>query len=873
MTRFASLTLIALVASGCGDVTELVVVVDTDMNVPAELDAVEIRVTGPSGMQVNAAGSTGADGALVLPTVLGLTPGGSVLEPVLIEARGSVRGTLLLERRVRTGFVEGEIRMVRLDLLRACSTVSCGSDEQTCTEGGCRPIDVPGASLPTWRGQPERLDASVAGDACTGREECNERDDDCDGFIDEGFDTTVDPDHCGTCGNACGEVANGSTQCARGLCTIRSCEPGFENCDGAYDNGCEANLQTPASCGGCDARCADGQLCMAVGAGAECVEDCRGGTTQCGDMCVDLMSNTSHCGRCDRSCPDEPGSERACVAGECGFTCDPGFLDCAAAPGCETPTDSLMHCGACDVACVRENATASCREARCTIGTCSAGFGNCNGVDADGCEQTLTTLEHCGRCGTACSRRNATASCDDRSCGIVACTAGFDDCDGVDDNGCEQSLSTLEHCGACARGCSLAAATATCASGACEIASCRAGFGDCDDMHATGCETDLAVDPDHCGACGTTCAWRQCAATVCTDPVGLAAGAEHTCATRAGGGLACWGNNEFLRLGVSMATRRRPTAVTTVSDATLAAAGRAHTCFARGSAAVRCVGLDDQGQLGDGTAGGFRSDPMDVAGVAGATSIAAGADHTCAVVDGAVRCWGDNERGQLGDGTQMNDRATAVEVQLASMAPLADAVQVAAGDGFSCARLGAGGVLCWGRDDRGQLGDDDALGDQPRAVGVAGITDAIDIGLGDAHGCAVRMAGGMRCWGANTNGAIGDGTSGAGEDRATPVAVMAIASATAVEPGGAHTCALLRDRTVSCWGRNGGALGDGATADRATPRVVPMLADVVEIAGGGSHTCARLASGDLRCWGVNAFGQLGDNSITTRTSPVAVLSP
>lgn len=89
--------------------------------------------------------------------------------------------------------------------------------------------------------------------------------------------------------------------------------------------------------------------------------------------------------------------------------------------------------------------------------------------------------------------------------------------------------------------------------------------------------------------------------------------------------------------------------------------------------------------------------------------------------------------------------------------------------------------------------------------------------------------------------------------------------------GGSHTCALLLDRTVECWGENGsGQLGDGTRNDRNRPVAVSGLTGVAMITAGNAHTCAGLQSGDVTCWGDNSSGQLGDGSTTTRLTPVTV---
>jgi len=134
--------------------------------------------------------------------------------------------------------------------------------------------------------------------------------------------------------------------------------------------------------------------------------------------------------------------------------------------------------------------------------------------------------------------------------------------------------------------------------------------------------------------------------------------------------------------------------------------------------------------------------------------------------------------------------------------------------------------------------------------------------------CACTRAGTVLCWGNNSTGQLGDGTR---DDRATPGPVRGITDAIDVAVGNAHACALHRSGAVSCWGRNEfGVVGDD-TMGPATVRTEPVLAlritDAVELALGDAHSCARRRSGEVTCWGVNNFGQLGDDSTTLRPAP------
>jgi alpha-tubulin suppressor-like RCC1 family protein len=190
-----------------------------------------------------------------------------------------------------------------------------------------------------------------------------------------------------------------------------------------------------------------------------------------------------------------------------------------------------------------------------------------------------------------------------------------------------------------------------------------------------------------------------------------------------------------------------------------------------------------------------------------------------------------------------------------------------------CALIRNGGLAtalrCWGDNTWGEIGDGTTT-DRTASVKVQGLPNGIQfVASGGTHNCALVHNGGARCWGENNNGQLGDGTT---TNRSTPVAVTGLPLNLAqIAAADDHTCALLADGTVKCWGLNNkGQLGDGTTSDRSTPVAVSGLTDVAQIALGDAYTCALLNSGDVECWGWNNFGQLGDGSTTDSKSPVFV---
>jgi alpha-tubulin suppressor-like RCC1 family protein len=404
---------------------------------------------------------------------------------------------------------------------------------------------------------------------------------------------------------------------------------------------------------------------------------------------------------------------------------------------------------------------------------------------------------------------------------------------------------------------------------------CLPGAKQCSGNETQACNDDGQwTEPDACPEASPVCVRASCVGLR-----GVAAGGRHTCASFNDGSARCWGDRSSGRLGGGGGF------VTGVQGAVEITAGADHTCARLSDGSALCWGSNGDGELGDGTTDA-RGSPAPVKGAAGIAQIAAGGGFTCArLADGQVKCWGRNDLGQLGTGAISKRQATAAQGGAApDPAPIrsgvvlvpsvAGAQALSLGRAHSCALIQGGRVTCWGDNSVSQHGRGGGGEPAPGKVrpappkplaSVRGLKDAAEIALGEAHACARLTSGGVRCWGDNTQGQLGDGTT---KSKPAPAEIKDLTGAAALALGTAHACALLQDGTVRCWGSNAhGQLGDGTTTSRPTPAPVSGLEGAKAISARGDHTCAHLQSGGVRCWGSNAAGQIDQGQEGARTSP------
>lgn len=354
-------------------------------------------------------------------------------------------------------------------------------------------------------------------------------------------------------------------------------------------------------------------------------------------------------------------------------------------------------------------------------------------------------------------------------------------------------------------------------------------------------------------------------ATLFVAATAVVAGGDSTCALQADGVTKCWGRNAEGQLGNGTTTASTAPVTATGVAATSLAGGYHHMCALLVGGGVSCWGANNAGQLGNGTTTGATT-AVNVTGISTAVAIAAGGNHSCAVLAaGGVKCWGDDAAGQLGNG------AAGASTTPVDVAGISTAIGIAAGFDHTCALLADGTARCWGRGSEGQLGTG-GFGSSPTPLNVVGIQlPIVALAAGASHSCAVLQSGIGVCWGQNANGQIGNGNLAG--NALLPIAVVSLAGASAISGGFEHSCALLVDGDVKCWGLNdGGQLGMGTIGGAVQRSGTPLTVNgpAFAINAGGNHTCATTATGTVSCWGYGFYGQLGHDSTQDSALPVKV---
>lgn len=651
-------------AAGCGSApTELVLVVDTSLSVPGELDTVVIAVTGPTTTASKTA-TLGAGGT-TLPLTLGLTHAdGAALGPVTIVVTGQRASGDVVRRRVTTEFVQEQSKLLRVVLVASCLLPrDCGAGN-TCSENGCVPEHIAGGALPDFGSVPGRFDGGSGA-----VERCNGVDDDGDTLIDEGFDLQHESANCGACGNDCGgKPGVGTAHCAAGVCVVDTCAADRGDCDTDGETGCES----------------------------------------------DLLTDAAHCNSCINTCQPLHGAP-TCGAGACSIVCVPGFADCDDSPasGCEADLSAIDSCGRCANRCTTMCAAGYCDDQRVTSLTVGGSHGcalrasgavvcwggNASGQLGDG---SVMTRRQPVDVRSLLDAREVVAG-DSHTCALRASRAVV--CWGEGGSGQLGEGSTMD------RTTPVAVSTVT------DATSLAAGGGHTCAVRAGA--TVACWGANNRGQLGDgSTSTRVSPVTVAglANVSALVAGQAHTCALETDGSVVCWGANDQGQLGDGSAdaSSTSPRIVRGLANVTALAtsANASHTCALTLSGEVYCWGDGASGQLGDGAMTDARA-PVLAMLSASAQAVSVGSQHSCAaLLDGTVRCWGANDQGQLGNGATLSSAAPVTVEGAASITVLGG------GNKHSCAMTMTGAVYCWGWNLSGQVGDGSLSPSLPTATRV-----------------------------------------------------------------------------------------------------------------------------------------------------------
>jgi alpha-tubulin suppressor-like RCC1 family protein len=362
----------------------------------------------------------------------------------------------------------------------------------------------------------------------------------------------------------------------------------------------------------------------------------------------------------------------------------------------------------------------------------------------------------------------------------------------------------------------------------------------------------------------------------------VSGGGNYTAAVKTDGTLWTWGQNTSGQLGRNPDTSLRLTPVTTFAGGTNWAdtatgepeelytltGGSAHTAAIKTDGTLWTWGRNNVGQLGDNTATNRSTPVTTFAGGTNWKQVSGGGYHTAAIkTDGTLWTWGTNTNGRLGDNTATN-RSTPVT----TFAGGTNWKQVAGGYNHTTAIKTDGTLWTWGLNTSGQLGDNTTISRSTPVTTFAGGTNWKQVAGGISHTAAVKTDGTLWTWGSNSNGPLGDNTT---INRSTPVTTFAGGTNwKQVAGGNNHTAAIKTDGTLWTWGINtSGRLGDNTATTRSTP--VTTFAGGTnwkQVACGGTHTAAIKTDGTLWTWGFNSNGHLGDNTIINRSTPVTTFA-
>lgn len=594
--------------------------------------------------------------------------------------------------------------------------------------------------------------------------------------------------------------------------------------------------------------------------------------------------------------------------------CRDGRWDLAPCPPAETCNSASDTCAPLVAACLgRQPDERFCEASRlfaCGPDLVTTEQLPCDGTCAVASDGAVCVSASCGNGrldeGEACddgnenNRDDCTTLCEPATCGdgFVQGDEACDDGDSDNDDSC------VENCQPASCGDGFVQAGVE----ACDDGNREDGDGCTAQCALAGCGDGQLGEEEVCDD-GNRRAGDGCSALCRAEPIGMSLYGNQTCVWFQDGRAKCWGNNAFGQLGIGSAQRQGDDpdemgaalpVIKLGSNRTAVSLGSGdfHTCAVLDDASLKCWGGNLLGQLGLGDTDTRGVDPDQMGDAlprvdlgAGRTVIAvnAGSGLTCALLDGgSLKCWGSNIVGELGIGASglrgMRRSDMGDNLPVVDLGSDRTATQVAPGNAHVCALLDDGRVKCWGSNDYGELGIGDGgnrglrashMGDNLPAVDLGTGRTAQQIAIGYGHTCALLDDNHIKCWGKNDSGQLGLGDTRnrglSADDLGDALPTVDIGpgrTARRLASGWDHVCALLDDGSVKCWGSNvNGMLGQGDTTDRgdemgemgdALPTVdLGSGRTAVSLEAGWRHTCALLDDGSLKCWGHNLHGQLG----------------
>ena len=645
------------------------------------------------------------------------------------------------------------------------------------------------------------------------------------------------------------------------------------------------------NCGSCDRNCGSSEVCDGSG---QCALSCQDGLSDCDGTCSNLDSDNQNCGSCGRTCLE---GEICDGNGQCALSCQDGLSDCDG--NCSNLASDNQNCGSCGKACAAGDVCYG--NGQCAL-SCQSGLTDCSGT----CSNLASDNKNCGSCGKACAAGDV---CNGNGQCALSCQSGLTDCSGT----CSNLASDNKNCGSCGKAC--ASGEACNGNGQCAL-SCQSGLTDC-----SGTCTDLSNSPAHCGSCSNSCATGEaCLGGNClplaSKLVDVAVGYRHSCVRTSANLLKCWGSKTYTPhgLGVNVNWGDDPGEVNGNFPYVELGTGRTikgiypgsfANCAILDNDALKCWGSNLYGGLGIGNSSHRGGSPSDMGDNLPAVNLgtgvhavyaALGGFHSCAILNnGKVKCWGRNNYGQLGYGDTTtrgtNSQHMGDNLPYVDLGTGRTAVKLALGYEHSCAILDNQRLKCWGRNSDGQLGlgNTSHRGDQAGEMGnslpylkLGSLSSQVrEVSSFRTHTCAISNSNQLKCWGRNTRGQLGYGNDLTIGDQASEmdyslnwVYLGSGRTVLSVSTGYEHTCAILDNNSVKCWGyATLGCLGyedfqvrgdDSGEMGNNLPTVnLGTGRSAKKIYSGAYHNCALLDNDEVKCWGYNNQGQLGIGNTET----------